>query len=113
MADCLFCRIVRREIPARVVDEDDETLTFEDVEPQAPVHLLVVPKRHVTGGNELSDDAPLAGRLLATAARVARVRGFADAGWRAVLNVGRDAHQLVFHVHLHVLAGRQMRWPPG
>ncbi len=114
MAECLFCRIVRREVPARIVDEDDDTLVFEDIDPQAPVHLLVVPKAHVASANELAGGGEaIGGKLLAAAARVARARGFADSGWRAVVNTGADAHQLVFHVHLHVLAGRPMRWPPG
>jgi histidine triad (HIT) family protein len=114
MPDCLFCRIARKEIPARIVDEDADTLTFEDIEPQAPVHLLVIPRRHIATGNEVTEgDDALLGKLLRAAARAARVMGFAGNGWRAVLNVGRDAHQLVFHVHLHVLAGRHMGWPPG
>jgi histidine triad (HIT) family protein len=114
MPDCLFCRIVRGEIPARVVADDAETLAFEDIDPQAPIHFLVVPKKHIPTGNDLGpEDEALVGKLLRTAARVAQEKGFAERGWRAVLNVNRDAHQLVFHVHLHVLAGREMRWPPG
>jgi histidine triad (HIT) family protein len=113
MSDCLFCKIVAKQIPAKVVHEDEDVLAFEDIEPQAPVHLLVVPKRHVATGNDLPGEEALAGKLLATAARLAQERGFAERGWRAVLNTNRDAHQLVFHVHLHVLAGRSMRWPPG
>jgi histidine triad (HIT) family protein len=114
MNDCLFCKIARRETPARIVDEDAETLTFEDIHPQAPVHLLVIPKRHIATANELGPgDEALVGKLLRAAARVARAKGFAEAGWRGVINVNRDAHQLVFHVHLHVLAGRALGWPPG
>jgi histidine triad (HIT) family protein len=114
MPDCLFCKIVNREIPARIVDEDADTLTFEDIQPQAPIHLLVVPKKHIATANDIgAEDEALAGRLFRSATRVARAKGFADAGWRGVMNVNRDAHQLVFHVHLHVLAGRPLGWPPG
>ncbi len=114
MSDCLFCKIVKREIPAHVVDEDAETLTFEDIQPQAPIHLLVVPKKHIATANDIgAEDEALAGKLFRSAARVARAKGFAEAGWRGVMNVNRDAHQLVFHVHLHVLAGRPLGWPPG
>jgi len=113
-ADCLFCKIVEKKIPARVVHEDAETLAFEDINPQAPIHLLVVPKKHIPTLNDVQvADEPLMGKLFTTAARLARDRGIADRGWRAVVNVNRDAHQLVFHVHLHVLAGRGFRWPPG
>lgn len=114
MPDCPFCRIARGEIPARIVDEDAETITFEDIQPQAPVHLLVMPRRHIASGNDAAegDDATM-GRLLRAAARVARAKGFAERGWRAVMNVGPDADQVVLHVHLHVLAGRHMGWPPG
>ncbi len=114
MPDCLFCKIVNREVPARIVDEDADTLTFEDVHPQAPIHMLVVPKKHIATLNDIgADDEAIGGKLLRAAARVARAKGFAESGWRAVVNVNRDAHQLVFHLHLHVLAGRSMRWPPG
>ncbi|HTP52266.1 MAG TPA: histidine triad nucleotide-binding protein [Anaeromyxobacteraceae bacterium] len=114
MPDCLFCKIVRKEIPARLVHEDEEVVAFEDLNPQAPVHVLVVPRRHVASLNELEpgDDA-LVGKLLRVAAKVARERGVADPGWRAVVNVNRDGGQLVFHVHLHCLGGRPMFWPPG
>jgi histidine triad (HIT) family protein len=114
MADCLFCKIVEKKIPARVVHEDEGVLAFEDIEPQAPTHLLVIPKKHIPTLNDLAPaDEALMGQLFTVAARLARERGFADRGWRAVVNVNRDAHQLVFHVHLHVLAGRGFQWPPG
>jgi histidine triad (HIT) family protein len=112
--DCLFCKIIAKEIPARVVHEDADTLAFEDIDPQAPVHLLIVPKRHIPTLNEVElRDEALMGKLFTTAARLAKARGIADRGWRAVVNVNRDAHQLVFHVHLHLLAGRTFSWPPG
>jgi histidine triad (HIT) family protein len=105
---------VRKEIPAKLVHEDAEVVAFEDVNPQAPVHVLVIPRRHVATLNDLvPEDDALMGRLVRTAADVARQRGVDQSGWRAVVNVGKDAHQLVFHVHLHLLAGRPMRWPPG
>ena len=114
MADCLFCRIARKEIPAKLVHEDDDVVAFEDINPQAPVHVLVVPRRHVPSLNDLEagDDA-LVGKLLRVAAAIARTRGVAEPGWRAVVNVGKEGGQLVFHVHLHVLGGRPMFWPPG
>jgi len=114
VADCLFCRIARKEIPAKLVHEDDDVVAFEDLNPQAPVHVLVVPRRHVPSLNELEagDDA-LAGKLLRVAAGIARARGVAEPGWRAVVNVGKEGGQVVFHVHLHVLGGRPMFWPPG
>jgi histidine triad (HIT) family protein len=114
MTDCLFCKIAERKIPARIVHEDDEVLAFEDIEPQAPVHLLVMPKKHIRTLNDLApEDDAVAGRLLRVAAALAKERGIADRGWRAAVNVKRDAHQLVFHVHLHVLGGRAFGWPPG
>jgi histidine triad (HIT) family protein len=114
MDDCLFCKIVAKQIPANIIHEDDDTLAFEDLHPQAPTHLLVVPKKHIATLNEAApEDAATLGHLFTTAALLARQRGFAERGWRAVVNVNRDAHQLVFHVHLHVLAGRTFRWPPG
>lgn len=114
MTDCLFCRIVRGELPARIVKQDADAVVLEDIEPQAPVHLLVVPRRHLATLNDLApaDDA-LVGRLFRLAAEVARERGVAEPGWRAVVNVNRDGNQAIFHVHLHVLGGRAMRWPPG
>ena len=114
MSDCLFCQIVDRKLPAHLVHEDDQVVALDDIDPQAPTHLLVLPKKHVPTLNDLGPaDEGLAGRLFTVAAKLARERGFADRGWRAVINVNRDAHQLVFHVHLHVLAGRSFGWPPG
>ena len=112
--DCLFCKIVAGKIPAKVVHDDPEILAFEDINPQAPIHVLVIPKKHIPTLNDVTPgDEPVMGRLFRTAAAIARQRGIADRGWRAVVNVNRDAHQLVFHVHLHLLAGRAFRWPPG
>ncbi len=114
MPDCLFCKIVEKKIPARVVHEDSETLAFEDIDPQAPTHLLVVPKKHIATLNDVTaEDEALMGKLFTIAARLAKERGIADRGWRALVNVNHDAHQLVFHVNLHVLGGRSFGWPPG
>jgi histidine triad (HIT) family protein len=114
MSECLFCRIVRKEIPASVIHEDDEVLVFNDLNPQAPLHALVIPKRHIATLNELSpqDDA-LAGQMIRRAASIAREKGYADRGFRVVFNTNAEAGQTVFHIHLHVLAGRGLTWPPG
>jgi len=112
-ADCLFCRIAAGEIPATKVHEDDLVLAIRDINPQAPTHVLVMPVAHVASAAELADaDAPLLGRLFAVAADLARREGL-DGGWRLVTNVGRDAGQSVDHLHLHLLGGRPMAWPPG
>ncbi len=112
MSDCLFCKMVAGEIKPDVVFEDDQVLAFRDLHPQAPLHVLVIPKRHIATLNEL-DDAGLGGRLLQTAAQIAKDLGYADSGYRTVLNCNADGGQTVFHLHLHLLAGRPMRWPPG
>jgi histidine triad (HIT) family protein len=109
---CLFCRIARKEIPAGIVWEDAEALAFRDINAQAPTHVLVIPKRHVASLNEASD-AGMLGRLLLAAREIAAEEGIAQSGYRVVLNTGQEAGQTVFHVHLHVLGGREMRWPPG
>lgn len=114
MSDCLFCRIVRKEIPASVIYEDDDVLAFNDINPQAPLHALVIPKRHIATLNDLSsEDDALAGQLVRTAASIARENGYADRGFRTVFNTNAGAGQTVFHIHLHVLAGRGLAWPPG
>jgi histidine triad (HIT) family protein len=114
MADCLFCKIVEGKIPAKKAYEDDDVLAFDDIQPQAPVHVLVIPKKHVATLNDLAEgDDALAGKLFRVAARIAKERGIGDRGWRATVNVGKDAHQLVFHVHLHLMGGRAFGWPPG
>ena len=114
MSDCLFCRLVEGEIPSDVVHEDDDILAFRDIKPQAPCHILIIPKRHIATLNDLTpDDAPLVGRILLTARRLAAEEGFAEAGYRTVFNCNRAAGQEVFHIHLHLLAGRPLGWPPG
>ena len=110
----IFGRILKGEIPAKVVFEDDEILAFHDVNPQAPIHVLVIPKREIPRLSDTTDaDAALLGRLLATARNVAKSLGVEEDGYRVVLNVGIDGGQSVEHLHLHVLAGRPMDWPPG
>ena len=110
--DCLFCRIVRKEIPAKLVAEDEHSLAFRDIKPQAPVHVLVIPKEHVPSLDEANDPTML-GRLSLMAAEIARKEGITAGGYRTVMNTNRDAGQTVFHVHLHLLGGRSMHWPPG
>jgi histidine triad (HIT) family protein len=114
MSTCLFCRIVRKEIPASVIYEDDELMVFNDVNPQAPLHALVIPKRHIATLNDLSSaDDGLVGSMARRAAAVAREKGYADSGFRTVFNTNAQAGQTVFHIHLHLLAGRGLSWPPG
>ena len=109
---CLFCRIARKEIPANIVWEDATALAFRDIDPKAPTHVLVIPKRHIASLNDASDPAVL-GHLLVAAREIAAEEGIAESGYRVVLNTGRDAGQTVFHLHAHVLGGRHMAWPPG
>ena len=111
-ADCLFCRIVRREIPASIVAEDDHCIAFRDIGPQAPTHVLVVPRQHVSTLDDVSDPL-LIGRLMTMAADVARQEKLVEAGYRTVINTNAGAGQTVFHLHVHVLGGRRMTWPPG
>jgi histidine triad (HIT) family protein len=114
MTDCLFCKIVNRHIPASIVYEDDQLLAFTDINPQAPTHILVVPKRHIASLNELNaDDDSLVGELVRRAAAIAKERGVSAGGFRTVFNTNRDAGQTVFHIHLHLLGGRSLAWPPG
>ena len=113
MTDCLFCRIVRGEVPSAKVYEDEYTLAFEDLHPQGPTHVLVIPKKHIPGLKEAkSEDAELVGRCHLAAAEIARQRSIED-GYRTVLNVGPRAGQSVFHMHVHLIGGRTLQWPPG
>lgn len=111
-ASCLFCKIVRKEIPAKIVYETADALAFRDINPQAPQHILVIPKRHIANLNTL-DDPSVVGRLTDAASTIARQEGFADKGYRVVINTLADGGQTVDHLHLHLLGGRHMKWPPG
>jgi histidine triad (HIT) family protein len=114
VTECVFCKIRDRKVPAAVVHEDDECLAFEDINPVAPTHILVVPKRHVATVLDASEaDAALLGRMQLVAAQIARARGVAESGFRLVVNCNAGAGQSVFHLHLHLIGGRPMRWPPG
>ena len=114
MTDCIFCKIAAGEIPATKVYDDGEVLAFQDINPEAPVHLLVIPRRHIATLNDLTEaDAALIGRLYLAAKQVATELGVAENGYRTVINCNRDAGQIVFHVHMHLLAGRELGWPPG
>ena len=111
-ADCLFCRIVRREIPANFVHEDEHCVAFRDIGPQAPTHILVVPRQHVSTLDEVTDPL-LIGRLMIAASEIARKEKLVEFGYRTVVNTNAGAGQSVFHLHVHLLGGRRMTWPPG
>jgi len=114
MSDCVFCKIIAGEIPATVVHETDDVLAFRDLGPQAPTHVLVIPKRHIATINDMRDsDAELVGKLYLAAQKVAADEGISESGFRTVMNCNEGAGQTVFHMHLHVLGGRPMTWPPG
>lgn len=114
MSDDLFLKIIRREIPAEIVFENEDLLAFRDIDPQAPVHVLIVPKQRIPTVNDLAlEHAELVGRLVLAAQEIARREGIAEDGYRLVLNCNEQGGQSVYHVHLHVLGGRQMKWPPG
>lgn len=114
MSDCLFCKIVEKKIPAKIVYEDDLAVAFDDIHPQAPVHTLVIPKQHVAAIQDCTElDQALLGHLLLTCSKVLKLKGLSESGSRVVVNTGRDGGQTVFHLHLHVTGGRQMGWPPG
>jgi histidine triad (HIT) family protein len=114
MNDCLFCKIINDEIHASVVYEDERILAFNDINPQGPTHVLVVPKQHIASLNDLApgDDA-IVGEIVRRAAAIAKQRGISAGGYRTVFNTNRDAGQTVFHIHLHLIGGRAMHWPPG
>ena len=113
-SDCLFCRIINGEIPASIVYKDDRVVAFNDINPQAPTHVLIVPRRHIASLNELStEDDGIVGEVVRRAAAIAKERGIAAGGYRTVFNTNAGAGQTVFHIHLHLLGGRSMHWPPG
>lgn len=111
-ADCLFCRIVRKEIPVDLVAETPGCVAFRDINPQAPTHVLVIPREHIASLND-AKDAEVIGELALVASRIAKDEGIADSGYRTVINTNAAAGQTVFHIHLHLLAGRRLTWPPG
>lgn len=114
MPPCLFCQIMNREVPASIVYEDERMFAFNDIHPQAPTHVLVIPKRHVATLNDLTaGDDGMVGEMVRCAAAIAKKRGLSAGGFRTVFNTNRDAGQTVFHIHLHLLGGRALHWPPG
>jgi histidine triad (HIT) family protein len=114
VTDCLFCKVVAGQIPAKIVYQDDRLVAFQDINPQAPLHVLIVPRRHIGTLNDLQDaDDGLVGEMIRRAAAIAKEHGHSEAGYRTVFNCNAGAGQSVWHIHLHLLAGRQMRWPPG
>jgi histidine triad (HIT) family protein len=114
MSDCLFCKIINGEIHASIVYEDDRLLAFNDINPQGPTHVLVVPKQHITSLNEITPEHDaIVGELVRRAAAIAKERGISAGGFRTVFNTNRDAGQTVFHIHLHLIGGRTLHWPPG
>lgn len=111
--DCLFCKLIAGQIPSKKVYEDEKVFAFEDINPQAPTHVLIIPKQHIEGLNKASaEDAEILGYMQLAAAKLGRERGI-ESGYRTVFNVGREAGQSVFHIHLHLLGGRNLSWPPG
>ncbi|MCP4006874.1 MAG: histidine triad nucleotide-binding protein [bacterium] len=114
MADCLFCKIVAKEIPATIVFENERLVAFEDIHPQAPTHVQIIPCKHIASTLEVEDeDRELVGEMVQVAAQLARERGFADDGYRLAFNTNPAAGQTVYHIHLHLLGGRSFGWPPG
>ena len=111
---CLFCKIVGGEIPAKIIHEDDLSMAFDDINPQAPTHILIIPRKHIATINDAdSSDEQLLGRMVLTAKKLSRDLGLADKGYRLVFNINKGGGQEVYHIHLHLLGGRQMTWPPG
>lgn len=114
MSDCLFCKIIAGAIPAKLIHQDNELVAFSDINPQAPLHALIVPRRHIASLNDLEpQDDRLVGSMFRAAAALAQQHGYAERGYRTVFNCNREAGQSVFHIHLHLLAGRGLAWPPG
>lgn len=114
MSECIFCKIINKEIPSDVVYETDNVLAFRDLNPQAPTHVLVIPKKHIASINDIQEaDTALVGELYLAAKEVAKIEGLSEQGYRTVMNCGESAGQTVFHIHLHVLGGRALSWPPG
>ncbi|HET8709917.1 MAG TPA: histidine triad nucleotide-binding protein [Spongiibacteraceae bacterium] len=114
MTDCLFCKIAAKQIPAKIVLEDDHIVAFRDISPQAPSHILIIPRQHISTVNDAQiEHAALIGHMMLSASRLAEAEGIAQSGYRLVMNCNNDGGQTVYHIHLHLLGGRGMRWPPG
>lgn len=114
MSDCLFCKILDGDIPADIVYESDTVIAFRDINPQAPTHVLIIPRKHIATINDIDDaDQAIVGSLFSAAREIARDEGYAESGYRTVMNCNEDAGQTVFHIHLHMLGGRPLSWPPG
>ena len=114
MPDCLFCKLLAGDIPAAIVYQDERVVAFKDINPQAPMHVLLIPRRHIGTLNDLGpEDDAIVGELTRRAAALAREQGYGDSGYRVVFNCNADAGQTVFHIHMHLLAGRKLGWPPG
>lgn len=112
--DCLFCKIAEGKIPAQLIFQDDEVIAFRDINPQAPTHILLVPRRHISTLNDLTPaDVALAGKLILQAKKLAEEEGIAEGGYRTIFNCNRDGGQSVYHIHLHLIGGRALHWPPG
>ncbi len=112
--DCLFCKIIKGEIPSSKVYEDELIFAFRDIEPQAPVHILIIPKQHIASANELNEEnSAIVGHIFSVAAKIAKSEGIAEGGYRIVNNCGADGGQTVGHLHFHMLGGRSLAWPPG
>lgn len=112
--DCIFCKVANREIDTELVYEDEKVVAFNDIQPQAPIHQLIIPRKHIATINELTaEDMPLVGHMIQTGCKLAKDSGLADDGYRLVMNCNLQGGQAVFHIHLHLLGGRQMEWPPG
>lgn len=112
--ECIFCKVAKKEIPAKVVFENERVIAFHDLFPQAPTHVLIIPKEHINTMNHVApEQAPLLGELMVTAAHIAKELGIDDSGYRVVMNCNADGGQSVFHIHLHLLGGRHLAWPPG
>ncbi|MBN4069260.1 histidine triad nucleotide-binding protein [Beggiatoa alba] len=114
MSDCLFCKLINGDIPTDIVYQDDDVFAFRDVNPQAPIHILVIPKQHIATINDTDEShQAVLGKLVLTAKKIAKEQGIADNGYRLVVNCNQDGGQTVFHIHLHLLGGRSLSWPPG
>ncbi|MDP8233309.1 MAG: histidine triad nucleotide-binding protein [Candidatus Saelkia tenebricola] len=112
--ECIFCKIIEKEIPSVIVYEDSEVIAFNDIIPQAPVHIIIIPKKHIEKISDItSEDIDIIGKLIFTAKNIAKEKGISESGYRLVFNCNKDAGQAVFHIHLHLLGGRKLNWPPG